>query len=112
MGPGQFRQLAQEAPTLGGYAGPAPPSPSYRGPGLLLVLVAGTLVWRSDRRLWFFGGLGVITAAISLRVGGGRWGPWSVVYHLPLFDNVVQSRFVAVFGLCAAVMAAIIVDRS
>lgn len=111
-GPINSRQLAQEAPTLGGYVGPASPSPSYLGPGLLLVLVAGTLVWRSDRRLWFFGGLGVITAAISLRVGGGRWGPWSVVYHLPLFDNVVQSRFVAVFGLCAAVMAAIIVDRS
>ena len=54
----------------------------------------------------------MITAALSLRVGGGRWGPWSVVYHLPLFDNVVQSRFVAVFGLCAAVMVAIIVDRS
>jgi dolichyl-phosphate beta-glucosyltransferase len=111
-GPINSRQLAQEAPALGGYAGPASPSPSYLGPGLLLVMAAGTIVWRSDRRLWFFGGLGVITAAISLRVGGDRWGPWSVVYHLPFFDNVVQSRFVAVFGLCAAVMAAIIVDRS
>jgi hypothetical protein len=72
----------------------------------------GALVWRRDRRLWFFGALGVLTAVVSLRVGGGTWGPWAVVDHLPLFDNVVQSRFAAIFVLCAAVMVAVIVDRS
>jgi len=111
-GPLTSQQLAQEAPVFGGYLGPALPSSSYLGPGLLVVIGAGSALWRSDRRLWFFGGLGVITAALSLRVGGGRWGPWSIVYHLPLFDDVTQSRFDAVFGLCAAVILAIVVDRS
>jgi hypothetical protein len=111
-GPISSQALAQEARALGGYRGPAGPSSSYLGVGLLAVVGVGTLVWRSDRRLWCFGALGLITAAFSLRVGGDRWGPWSLVYHLPLVENVVQSRFVSVFGLCAAVMVAIIVDRS
>jgi hypothetical protein len=111
-GPLNGRQLAQGTHVLGGYLGPALPSPSYLGPGLLLVIGLGTLVWRTDRRLWFFGALGVLTAAVSLRAGAGTWAPWAVVDHLPLFDNVVQSRFAAVFGLCAAAMVAVIVDRS
>ncbi len=104
--------LARAAVALGGYRGPPTPSPSYLGPGMLLVMVGGALVWRSDRRLWFFGALGVATFALSLRVGGGQTGPWAAVTHLPLFDNVVQSRFAAVFVLCAAVMVAIVVDRT
>ncbi len=111
-GPVDGKVLAKEAPILGGYRGPAAPSPSFLGTGMLVVLVAGTVAWRRDRRLWFFGALGVVTAALSLRVGGGRWGPWGLVYHLPLFRNVVQSRFSAVVGLCAAVMLAVVVDRS
>jgi hypothetical protein len=111
-GPVSSRFLAGEAAQFGGYRGPALPAASYLGPGLLAVLVVGALVWRSDRRLWFFGSLGLITVVISLRAGGGWWGPWALVDHLPLFDNVVQSRFDAVFGLCAAAMLAIVVDRT
>ena len=111
-GPVSSRFLAGEAPLLGGYRGPGLPAASYLGTGLLAVIVVGMLVWRSDRRLWFFGALGLTTIVISLRAGGGQWGPWALVDHLPLFDNVVQSRFDAVFGLCAAVMLAVIVDRT
>jgi hypothetical protein len=111
-GPLNGQQLAQGTRVFGGYQGPAFPSPSYLGPGMLVVLAVGTLVWRSDRRLWFFGAIGVITAAVSLRATAGAWGPWAVVDHLPLFDNVVQSRFAAVSVLCAAVMVAVIIDRS
>ncbi len=111
-GPLSSQFLAGEATLLGGYRGPALPAASYLGPGLLAVIAVGTLVWISDRRLWFFGSLGVVTVVISLRAGGGQWGPWALVDHLPLFDNVVQSRFDAVFGLCAAVMLAIVVDRT
>jgi hypothetical protein len=111
-GPVGGQQLAQLARVSGGYRGPVLPSPSYLGAGMLVVLVVGTLTWRSDRRLWFFGALGVLTAVLSLRVGAGSWGPWAVVDHLPLFDNLVQSRFAGVFVLCAAVMVAVIVDRS
>jgi hypothetical protein len=111
-GPVSSRFLAGEASLLGGYRGPALPAASYLGPGLLAVVVVGLVVWRSDRRLWFFGALGLITIVVSLRAGGGHWGPWALVDHLPLFDNVVQSRFDAVFGLCAAAMLAIVVDRT
>jgi len=111
-GPISSGVLAREAAALGGYRGAPTPSASYLGPGMILVIAAGTLWRRSDRRLWFFGSLGILTAVFSLRVGGGRWGPWAVVTHLPFFDDVVQSRFAAVFGLCAAAMTAIIVDRS
>jgi hypothetical protein len=111
-GPLTSQQLAREAPVFGGYRGPALPSPSYLGVGLLVVVAVGLVVWRSDRRLWFFAALGTITALLSLRVTSGRWVPWAVVYRLPLFDNVVQSRFDAVFGLCAAVLLAVIVDRA
>jgi len=111
-GPLSAQQLADEARALGGYDGPAAPSPSYLGPGLLAVLVAGTLAWRSDRRLWFFGSLGLITALLSLRSAGGPWGPWALVQHLPLFDNVVQSRLVVVFGLCSSVMVGVIIDHA
>ena len=112
FGPVSTQALAREAAVLGGYRGPAPPSPSYLGPGLLLVVVVGLLVWRKDRRLWFFGGLAVVLAALSLRVGGTHWGPWALVYHLSVLQNVVQYRFSAVIGLCVAVMVAVVVDRS
>jgi hypothetical protein len=111
-GPVSSRFLAGDAALLGGYRGPALPAASYLGPGLLAVVVVGTVVWRSDRRLWCFGALGLITVVISLRAGGGSWGPWALVDHLPLVDNVVQSRFDAVFGLCASAMLAIVVDRT
>jgi hypothetical protein len=110
-GPLNARQLAQEAPVLGGYRGAALPSSSLLGVGWLAVMVAGLAWWRRDRRLWLFGGLGLVAALISLRVGGGSWGPWAFVYHLPLFRDAVQSRFSAVVDLCAAVILAIVVDR-
>ena len=110
-GPLNARQLAQEAPVLGGYRGAPLPSSSFLGIGWLAVMVAGVVWWRRDRRLWLFGGLGLVAAVISLRVGGGSWGPWALVYHLPLFRDAVQSRFSAVVDLCAAVILAIVVDR-
>jgi hypothetical protein len=110
-GPLNASQLAQEAPVLGGYAGPPLPSSSFLGVGWLAVMVVGLAGWRRDRRLWLFGGLGLVAAVISLRVGGGAWGLWALVDHLPLFRDAVQSRFSAVVDLCAAVVLAIVVDR-
>ena len=110
-GPLAGSQLAGEAPVLGGYRGPPLPSPSYLGVGLLAVVAVGTAWWRRDRRLWFFSALGLATAVLALRVGGGGWGPWALVDHLPLLGNVVQERFSATVDLCAATMLAVIVDR-
>jgi hypothetical protein len=112
FGPVSTQALVQEVKVLGGYRGPATPSPSYLGPGLLLVVVVGLLIWRKDRRLWFFGGLALLLAALSLRVGGTHWGPWALVYHLSVLQNVVQYRFSAVIGLCVSIILAVIVDRS
>jgi hypothetical protein len=111
-GPLSSQYLVTVAKTAGGYQGAAPPSPSYLGPGLLIVLALGVVWWRKDRRLWLFGSLGLVLAALSLSVTAHHWGPWSVLYHLPLFQNVVQYRFAGIIGLCAAVMLGVIVDRS
>jgi hypothetical protein len=111
-GPVSSRFLAAEASVLGGYRGPPVPSPSYLGLGMVAVLAAGMAWWRRDRRLWLFGALGAATALLSLRVGGGHWGPWGIVDHLPFLRDVVQSRFSAVTDLCAAVMLAVVVDRT
>jgi hypothetical protein len=95
---------------ISGYSGPVLSS-AYLGWGLLAVLVAGTVAFRRDRRPWFFGALGLVTAAISLSVGESFWVPWKALQHLPQFENVIEERFALVFYLAAAVMLAVIIDR-
>jgi hypothetical protein len=112
FGPLTARQLASEAAVLGGYRGSPVPSPTFVGVGVLAVAAVGTAVWRRDRRLWLFGSLAVATFALGLRTGGGRWAPWAVVDHLPIFRDVLQYRFAAVTDLCLAVMVAVVVDRT
>ena len=51
---------------LGGYKGAPLPSPAYLGWGFLAVLVAGTLAFWRDRRLWFFGFTLALCVACSL----------------------------------------------
>jgi hypothetical protein len=97
---------------IGGYLGPVLPSSSYFGAGLLLVVGVGTLVWRSDRRLWFFGLLAVITASLSLGERKGEWQPWRIFSHFPILDNVIEQRIVTVTFLALAVMLAIVMDRA
>jgi hypothetical protein len=94
-----------------GYQGPPLPPPEYLGLGMIIVLVAGVVAWRRDRRLWFFGALGVITLVASLGVKG-YWTPWRLLTHLPLVQNIIPSRFVAIISLCVAIMMAIVIDRA
>ena len=101
------RQLASLAATAGGYPGPALPSPSYLGPGILAVIAAGGLWRRHDGRLWAFGSIGLAAAVLSLRSG-----PWALVAHLPVLDNVVQARFAAVIDLCAAGVVAVVAEQA
>ncbi len=115
--PGQYGSLpvaylARGAHVLGGYAGRPFPTAAYLGVGTLGVIVVGSALWYRDRRLWLFGAVGVVSICLSLRVTGRQWGPWSLVYHLSLIRNVVQSRFSTVFLLCAAVMVGLIVDHA
>ncbi len=96
---------------IGGYLGRPLPSSSYIGWGIVVVLVAGTLVWRRDRRLWFFGALGLVTAVFSLGERAHQWVPWQLFDRAPVLDNVVEQRFVAVTYLCLAVALAVILDH-
>jgi hypothetical protein len=94
-----------------GYQGPALPQVAYLGLGFLAVVGAGLIVWWRDRRLWFFGGLGLITVALSLGVQSRYWVPWRVLAHIPVIQNVTVTRFMAVTTLCAAILLGIVVDR-
>jgi len=94
-----------------GYQGPALPDLNYLGLGILVVLGVGVVVWWRDRRLWFFGGLGL--AAVVLSLGVQRyWTPWRLLVGVPLVQNVLTSRILTVTLLCAAVMLAIVIDRT
>ena len=111
-GPFTAAALQSQMHLLGGYQGPPLPSGAFLGISLLAVLVAGTLMWRGDRRLWFWAAIGCIAAALSLRAVGGEWGPWALVDHLSVLENAWQGRFSSVVDLCAAIMAALIVEHT
>jgi len=96
---------------IGGYLGRPLPSSSYVGWGLPLVLAGGLVAWRKDRRLWLFGALALVTAILSLGERKDQWVPWQLFDRVPVLDNVVEQRFVAVTYLAMAVMLAVVVDR-
>jgi hypothetical protein len=98
----------------GGYQGPILDD-QYFGFGLPVVLVAGLIVWRRDRRLWLFGAIGLVSAVLSLGVSSSGlhiWLPWQLLARLPLAENIFPYRIVFVTYLAAAVMLGIIVDHT
>jgi hypothetical protein len=96
----------------GGYEGGPLPSGSYVGWGLIAVLVVGTAVWFRDRRLWFYGFLVAVCVAFSFNAGRGAWVPARLLAGVPLVENILPQRFLAVAFLGAAVMLAVILDRT
>ena len=96
---------------VGGYQGPTL-SGQYVGIGMVAVAVAGLLVWRRDRRLWFFGAMTVVSVVLSLGVSRTVWLPWQLVADRPLLENIIPSRFLVVTYLSLAVMLGIVVDRT
>jgi hypothetical protein len=97
---------------FGGYQGPALPLLSFVGVGMAVVLVVGLVVWRHDRRLWFFAVLAVVGAVLSLGVGDGYWGPWRLFVHLPVLSNVVPVNVTVITDLCLAVVLALTIDHA
>jgi hypothetical protein len=95
----------------GGYQGPDL-SFQYFGIGMAVIIAAGLLIWRRDRRLWFFGFLAAISAVMSLGVSTTVPLPWNVLQNLPLLQNVIPYRFVFVTYLSIAVMLALILDHA
>ncbi len=96
---------------LGGYEGLPLGSSTYLGWGLLAVLAGGVAMFWRDRRLWFYGFLLVFCALVSLLPGHGVWVPERLFERLPVFENVIEQRYMAVGFLAAAVMLAIIAFR-
>ena len=66
--------------------------------------------WR-DRRLWFFGFVLVLCGVCSLGERHGQWEPAWIFTKIPLIENVIEQRFMAIGFLAAAVMLAVILDR-
>ena len=96
---------------LGGYQGSSLPGEGYLGLGLVILLVAALVVWRRDRRLWFFGAIGVVAVTLSFGERAHYWLPWRLFLHAPLVENILPARFMTVTIFCVAVMLAIVVDR-
>ncbi len=96
----------------GGYQGPHLPGLGYLGFGVVVVAVAGLCIWRHDRRLLFFGGLGLVAAVLSLGPGHGTWVPWELIEKVPWLGDMVEVRFTIVITFCAAVMVAVTIDNS
>jgi len=94
---------------FGGYQGPALVDGEYLGIGMLVVLVAGVVAWRRDRRLWFFGTLGVVTVVLSLGIQS-YWTPWRVLARIPLVQNLLPGTIMVMTTLCVAVMLGVLVD--
>jgi len=95
---------------VGGYQGPTL-SGQYVGLGMVAVAVVGLLVWRRDRRLWFFGAMTLVSVVCSLGASRTVWLPWQVLAGQPLFQNIIPSRFLVVTYLSLAVMLAVVVDH-
>ena len=95
----------------GGYQG-AVLSPQYFGFGVLAVVLAGLFLWRHDRRLWLFGGLSLVSLALSFGAPKGSLDPWQALANLPEFDNVVPSRIILITYLSVAVMLGLIVEHT
>ncbi len=97
---------------FGGYQGPVLVGLGYLGLGVLVVAVVGTVVWRHDRRMLLFAGVGVVAAVLSLGPGHGYPVPWDALQHLPWIGDVVEVRFTLVVALCAAVLVALALDHA
>jgi len=96
---------------LGGYEGAPLASAAYLGWGFVAVLLAGIVAFRRDRRLWFFGFVLVLCVACSLGERHGQWEPAWIFTKLPLIENVIEQRFMAIGFLAAAIMLAVVLER-
>jgi hypothetical protein len=96
----------------GGYEGGSLPSGSYLGWGLIVVLVVGTAIWFRDWTLKFFGLLLAFCVACSFGIRRDNWVPARVFAHIPLLENIIEQRFMAVGYLAAAVMLALLLAHA
>jgi hypothetical protein len=74
-------------------------------------MVAGLVAFWRDRRLWYFGFVFVVCAACSLGERHGQWEPAWVFTRIPVLENIIEQRFMAVGYLAAAIVLAVILER-
>ncbi len=96
---------------LGGYEGSPLANSGFVGWSFLAVMVAGLAVFWRERRLWFFGFVFAVCVAWSLGERHGQWEPAWILARIPVVENVIEQRFMAIGFLAAAVVLAIILDR-
>ncbi len=89
----------------GGYQGPVL-SAQYLGLGVVMVALAGLVIWRSDRRLWLFAVVGIVSVALS------RGAFSQEAKGLPLLQDIVPQRIVSVTIFAAAVMLGLVVNHA
>ena len=97
------------AARVGAYQGPTVPA-EFIGPGVLLVVGAGLVAFRRDRRLLLLGAVGGLALACSLGSGGLR--PWGLLADLPLATDVVPVRFLVVALGALAACLGLVVDHA
>ena len=103
--------LRNEMQVVGGYEGPSLLQAEYLGLGLFIVVVPVSCAWRRDRRLWFFGALGVIALVASL----GRpelLDTLAPADPVPLVQNVCPDALPPLPRSCVAIVLAVVVDRT
>jgi hypothetical protein len=84
--------------------------PTYLAPGLLVVLLAGAVAFRRDRRLLALGLLGALSAWLCL----GAWyvfAPWHWLHRWSVFASVVNGRFAFLVFLFVALALALVADH-
>ncbi len=96
---------------LGGYEGAPLGSSTYLGWGLLAVLGVGVAAFWRDRRMRFFGFLFVLCGVLSIGRQEGAFVPSQIFTKLPVLENVIAQRYMAVGYLAAAVLLALILHH-
>jgi hypothetical protein len=96
---------------FGGYQAPTF-SAQYFGIGIVVVLIAGVIVWRRDMRLWLFGAIGLVSVVLSFGLKQGGWTPWRLLVWLPETPNIIPMRFLMITYLAAAILLGVIVDHT
>ncbi len=97
--------------SFGGYQGPVLVGLGYLGLGLVVLAVAGTVVWRRDGRMLLAAGVGLVALVLSLGPSHGYWVPWDALQHVPWVGDIVEVRFTMVVAFCLAVLAGLSVDH-
>ena len=95
----------------GGYQGQIF-STQYFGILVFVVIGAGLIAFRRDRRMWFFGSMALASFLLSLGESKTVPLPWALLGSLSQFDNVIPERFLVITWLCVALLVAMIVDHT